>query len=246
MLFRSGTVTSGIWNGTKIGLAYGGTNTDLSSTGGTGQYLKQTSTGATITVGTIGAADYTITTATPMSNGYLKGSSSLDTFITSIPNADLANSTISGIALGGNLANLTATDTSLTFSATYTGASAATIGLNLGNANVWTNTHTFQQAVATTQTDGIILKTTSTATSGNQKYSPSLHFESSGYGTTGAAAQLVDWIAYVVPVQGTSAPTATLNLDFSVNGGAYANRYTFSSAGALTAQTSVNTSYLYL
>ena len=57
---------------------------------------------------------------------------------TCIPNASLANSTISGISLGGDLANLTATDGTLTFSGTYTGATARTIGLNLGNANTWT------------------------------------------------------------------------------------------------------------
>lgn len=54
-----------------------------------------------------------------------------------VPNAALTNSTISGIALGSNLANLTATDGTLTFSGTYTGATARTIGINLGNANTW-------------------------------------------------------------------------------------------------------------
>lgn len=56
---------------------------------------------------------------------------------TAITNANLANSTISGIALGGTLANLSATDTTLTFSGTYTGATARTIGINLSNANTW-------------------------------------------------------------------------------------------------------------
>lgn len=52
-----GTIATGIWHGTKIGLAYGGTNTDLSSTGGTGQVLKQETAGGDITVGTISASD---------------------------------------------------------------------------------------------------------------------------------------------------------------------------------------------
>lgn len=43
--------------GNKVGLAYGGTNADLSATGGSGQYLKQSSSGANITVGTIPASD---------------------------------------------------------------------------------------------------------------------------------------------------------------------------------------------
>lgn len=53
-----GTITSGAWNSsTKIGLAYGGTNADLSATGGTGHVLKQESAGAAITVGAIAAGD---------------------------------------------------------------------------------------------------------------------------------------------------------------------------------------------
>jgi len=54
-----GTVSTGVWgsSATKIGLASGGTNADLSATGGAGQYLKQSSSGAAITVGTIPASD---------------------------------------------------------------------------------------------------------------------------------------------------------------------------------------------
>lgn len=52
-----GTIATGVWHGTKIGLLYGGTNADLSGTGGTAQYLKQVSAGAAITVGTIPASD---------------------------------------------------------------------------------------------------------------------------------------------------------------------------------------------
>ncbi len=64
----NGTITNGTWQGTKIGLAYGGTNADLSATGGAANYLKQISTGAAITVGTIPYADITGTpTALPPS-----------------------------------------------------------------------------------------------------------------------------------------------------------------------------------
>lgn len=44
-----------------------------------------------------------------------------------------------------SLANLTATDGTLTFSGTYNGSTARTIGLNLGNSNIWTASTTFQQ-----------------------------------------------------------------------------------------------------
>lgn len=52
-----GTIISGIWNGTKIGLGFGGTNADLSATGGTHQVLKQSSSGAAITVGQLANTD---------------------------------------------------------------------------------------------------------------------------------------------------------------------------------------------
>lgn len=52
-----GTIGTGTWQGTKIGLAFGGTNADLSATGGTSQVLKQSSTGAAITVGQLAASD---------------------------------------------------------------------------------------------------------------------------------------------------------------------------------------------
>lgn len=52
-----GTLATGTWQATKIGLAYGGTNADLSATGGTGQFLKQASAGAAITVGVIATTE---------------------------------------------------------------------------------------------------------------------------------------------------------------------------------------------
>jgi len=47
-----GTISSGTWgsSATKIGLASGGTNADLSGTGGTSQFLRQNTLGGTVTV----------------------------------------------------------------------------------------------------------------------------------------------------------------------------------------------------
>lgn len=50
-----------------------------------------------------------------------------------------------------SLADLTATDTTLTFSGTYNGSTARTIGLNLGNANTWTALQNFSANASTTQ-----------------------------------------------------------------------------------------------
>jgi hypothetical protein len=54
-----------------------------------------------------------------------------------VTNAKLANSTISGVSLGSNLNALTATNGTLTFSGSYNGSTAVTIGINLSNANTW-------------------------------------------------------------------------------------------------------------
>lgn len=78
-----GTIATGTWQATKIGLTYGGTNADLSATGGTSQFLKQSSSGAAITVGQPTFADVasgtTAATATGLtiSGGTLTGDTTL-------------------------------------------------------------------------------------------------------------------------------------------------------------------------
>jgi len=96
-----GTLTAGTWNAGTIGVAYGGTGA-ATLTG----YVKASGTSA-----------FTATTTIPTTD--LSGT---------ISNAQLANSTISGVALGGNLFNLTA-GTNITFSSgtTYNGSAAITI-----------------------------------------------------------------------------------------------------------------------
>jgi len=49
-LVTVGTIGTGIWQGTKVDLAYGGTNADLSATGGTSQFLRQNTVGAAVSV----------------------------------------------------------------------------------------------------------------------------------------------------------------------------------------------------
>ena len=51
---RAGDILSG-----QLALARGGTGVDLSGTGGTGQYLKQTTAGGAVSVGTIPHSDLT-------------------------------------------------------------------------------------------------------------------------------------------------------------------------------------------
>jgi hypothetical protein len=52
-----GTISTGVWAGTIIPLAKGGTGSDLSATGNSGQVLMQSSPGANVTVGYLSASN---------------------------------------------------------------------------------------------------------------------------------------------------------------------------------------------
>lgn len=83
-------------------------------------------------------------------------------------------------------------------------------------------TLTGSQAIAATSTDGVVLSTPTAATVGAQKWSPRIRWSGSGWKTTAtAAAQVVDWIAELVPVQGSTAPGSALVFSKQVNGGGY-------------------------
>lgn len=94
----------------------------------------------------------------------------------------------------------------------------------------------YKSALGTTTTDGIVLTNTTVAAVGAQQISPSFHWGGSGWKTSAtAAAQPVDFIAYVLPVQGAGNPTAKWTLSASVNGSAYANALTYDNSGNLAA-----------
>jgi len=95
-----GTVSTGTWNATTVDVAYGGTG----ATTLTG-YVKGSGTSALTAVSSIPTTD-------------LSGT---------ISNAQLANSTISGVSLGGNLYNLTFGSGITASSSTYNGSAAVSI-----------------------------------------------------------------------------------------------------------------------
>lgn len=155
--FAGGTLSA---TGAGTVTSVSGTANRITSTGGTtpvldisGSYVGQSSI---TTLGTIGTG---IWNGTSIGTGFTDAkvvSVSCTTITCSgtnpatfsiadgaIGNAKLTNSTISGISLGSNLNALTATDSSLTFSGSYNGSTARTVGLNLGNANTWTAKQTF-------------------------------------------------------------------------------------------------------
>lgn len=61
----------------------------------------------------------------------------------------VASSSINLSGFNNDLANLTATNASLTFSGNYNGSTARTVGLNVGNANSWTALQTFANSSTT-------------------------------------------------------------------------------------------------
>ena len=63
-----GTIGSGTWQGSIVGLAFGGTGADLSATGGAGRYLKQNALGATVTVTQVAASEIASGAALTTSN----------------------------------------------------------------------------------------------------------------------------------------------------------------------------------
>jgi len=106
-----GTITTGVWHGTKIGLLYGGTNADLSGTGGTSQVLQQSTSGAAITVGQLAIADLSnaanITPGAPAQVAPTTGGT-----VTVTPAGPI---TVESINPTGTLANLTLTISNGTF-----------------------------------------------------------------------------------------------------------------------------------
>lgn len=72
--------------------------------------------------------------ATLNGTGYVKMSGTTSSYVSSIPNADLVNSTISGISLGSNLANLSA-GTGMSFTA-YNGSTARTVNADTASVLV--------------------------------------------------------------------------------------------------------------
>lgn len=118
---------------------------------------------------------------------------------------------------------------------------AATVSLRTNATNWFTLSATgllvgTKPAILTTPTDNLQLLNPTAATAGfSSQYSPALRFTGQGWKTAAvAASQAVDWRIYNQPVQGTTNPSSNLLFDFSVDGGAFGNRLSLSSAGILT------------
>lgn len=109
--------------------------------------------------------------------------------------------------------------------------------LPLSGTPVWTGLQTFKKdAIANTPTDAILIENTTAALVGTQvQYSPAINFQGNAWKINAtAASQQNNMRMYLVETAGNTATSATFNLDFSLNGGAFATRYSFGSGGATT------------
>lgn len=115
---------------------------------------------------------------------------------------------------------------------------------DMGTLKVWKK---YTAATANTHFEGFVMSDSTTASSGNQMYSPSFTLEGQGWKTTAtAASQSVRFRQAVVPIQGTTAPTGNLNFDISVNGAGYSNGMVLSSSGFLGIGTTAPSTKLHV
>lgn len=119
-----------------------------------------------------------------------------------------------------------------------TGTTTPAIDIDLTHANTWSGLQTFtNNNIGTTITDGLVLSNSTAAASGLQQQSGSTRWSGQGWKTTAtAASQQVDFTAYVLPIQGTTAPTAEWHLARQISGGGYADTLIVSSSGTVTTQ----------
>lgn len=145
-----------ISNSTTTQIHLAGTPVSLSASS-TSQFDTSTTTAATIK--TLYLPNQTsallLTGAAPGLVGSYGGASACGannfvTTISAVGGTTCGTASISGVSLGGTLAALTALNTTLTFSGSYTGTAAQTVTINLGNADTWTALHQFQANASTT------------------------------------------------------------------------------------------------
>lgn len=80
--------------------------------------------------------------------------------------------------------------------------------------------------------NGLHMYNSTTATNGNQKYSPALVMEGNGWKTNStASSQSVKYMLQTIPIQGTATPNGELRMSESLNGAGYTTLGSISSIG---------------
>lgn len=118
------------------------------------------------------------------------------------------------------------------FGTSTDGATFTTTKFEVGPSGSITQT---QLALGTTTLTGLMLINSTAAAFGAQQVSPSVRWSGQGWKSTAtSASQTIDFRAYVLPVQGTSAASGEWRLDSSLAGGSFNNVFKVDSAGAIT------------
>lgn len=158
-VIKIATTTAGCLNVNTVGLIYSATCSTSSSSFGF-PFTVQPGYNSTSTV--IGFTNGLFSMSTTTLNGTRL--TDLSQGIAYIGSNGIVKSTAtSSFSLSqftNDLANLSATDSTLTFSGNYNGSVARTVGLNLGNANTWTVNQTFNYSSSTAYSSFVRASTT--------------------------------------------------------------------------------------
>jgi len=94
-----------------------------------------------------------------------------------------------------------------------------------------------------TTASGLELINATAAAAGAQQVSPASIWSGQGWKTNApAASQTVNWQVYVLPVQGVTAPTVTLQFENQINGGGWVKKATLNNSGGFEVWTGTSAS----
>jgi hypothetical protein len=201
-------------------------STDVAITGGGGGgSVDSVSSGTNISVDNTDPANPIVNTETDVefnriqattSGGLSVYASDGTTLVADFGPANTANASFSGaVTVSGNV--LVDTDT------LYVDATNDRVGVDVTPTSKF---HVRSDSIAATPTiaTGLFLENSTAAAAGAQQWSPQVTLRSNGWKTNAtAASQTVDGRIVVVPAQGSSAPTGSIYIGHSINGGAWTN-----------------------
>jgi hypothetical protein len=154
--------------------------------------------------------------------GYVKSTAGVVSYVTAIPNSDLANSTISGISLGSNLANLSISAELISGGATtYNGSTAKSIGIQAGSVTNTMLTNSTISGIALGSTLGVL-----TFNNGGAG-------DASGITYTGATARTISYNTLGAVPATRTLNTLALSADQTFAVGTSGSNFNISSSGTI-------------